>query len=161
RILPSRDVRTMCPLPRRCGTPGRNTAETDQWCDGWFHQRRGHPVARDGASHARCLDLWTWPNGFQRARISPSSMEFFLMNKPAALEMPPVASDSQEAPAPLMPVPRGPIPVAPEAGQGRMVEIKIDGQAVAVPEGATILDAGRKVGINTPTLCFLESLTPV
>ena len=42
-----------------------------------------------------------------------------------------------------------------------MVELKIDGQAVSVPEGSTILDAARKLGIETPTLCYLESLTPV
>ncbi|HEY6253780.1 MAG TPA: 2Fe-2S iron-sulfur cluster-binding protein [Candidatus Angelobacter sp.] len=42
-----------------------------------------------------------------------------------------------------------------------MIEIKIDGHTVSVPEGATILDAAHKVGIHTPTLCFLESLTPV
>ena len=28
-------------------------------------------------------------------------------------------------------------------------------------EGSTILDATRKLGIDTPTLCYLESLTPV
>ncbi len=28
-------------------------------------------------------------------------------------------------------------------------------------EGATILDAARQLGIDTPTLCFLENLTPV
>ncbi len=32
---------------------------------------------------------------------------------------------------------------------------------VSVPEGSTILDAAKKIGIETPTLCFLESLTPV
>ena len=42
-----------------------------------------------------------------------------------------------------------------------MIELKIDGQAVSVPEGSTILDAARKLGIETPTLCYLESLTPV
>jgi predicted molibdopterin-dependent oxidoreductase YjgC len=42
-----------------------------------------------------------------------------------------------------------------------MVELKIDGQAVSVPEGSTILDAARKLGIETPTLCYVESLTPV
>jgi len=83
------------------------------------------------------------------------------MNKPASVEMPPVASVSPEAPTPLVPIPRGPIPMAPETEPRRMMEITIDGQAVAVPEGATILDAARKLGIDTPTLCFLESLTPV
>ena len=42
-----------------------------------------------------------------------------------------------------------------------MIEITIDGQPVSVPEGSTILEAARKLGIDTPTLCFLESLTPV
>ena len=65
------------------------------------------------------------------------------------------------APQPLIPVPRGPVPVAPAAPAPRMIEIRVDGQSVSVPEGATILDAARKLGIHTPTLCFLESLTPV
>ena len=43
----------------------------------------------------------------------------------------------------------------------RPVEITIDGKAVTVPEGATILQACRQVGIDTPTLCYLENLTPV
>ena len=30
-----------------------------------------------------------------------------------------------------------------------------------MPEGATILDAARQLGIETPTLCYLENLTPV
>ena len=30
-----------------------------------------------------------------------------------------------------------------------------------VPEGATLLDACRQQGIDTPTLCYLENLTPV
>ena len=42
-----------------------------------------------------------------------------------------------------------------------MVELTIDGAPVRVPDGATILDACRAAGIETPTLCFLESLTPV
>ena len=65
------------------------------------------------------------------------------------------------APTPLIPVPRGPVPAAPTSPSPRMIEIKIDGRPVSVPEGATILDATRKLGIDTPTLCFLESLTPV
>ena len=43
----------------------------------------------------------------------------------------------------------------------RSVEITIDGKPVTVPEGATILQACRQVGIDTPTLCYLENLTPV
>jgi predicted molibdopterin-dependent oxidoreductase YjgC len=42
-----------------------------------------------------------------------------------------------------------------------VVELTIDGASVTVPEGASILDACNRAGIETPTLCFLESLTPV
>ncbi len=50
------------------------------------------------------------------------------------------------------------IPLAPPK---RLVDITIDGEEVRVPEGATLLEACRSQGIDTPTLCFLESLTPV
>ncbi len=43
----------------------------------------------------------------------------------------------------------------------RPIEITIDGRAVSVPEGSTLLEACRDQGIDTPTLCFLENLTPV
>jgi predicted molibdopterin-dependent oxidoreductase YjgC len=42
-----------------------------------------------------------------------------------------------------------------------MIEILVDGKAASVPEGSTILDACKTVGVDTPTLCFLETLTPV
>ncbi len=43
----------------------------------------------------------------------------------------------------------------------RLVDIEVDGATVRVPEGATLLDACRAQGIDTPTLCYLENLTPV
>jgi predicted molibdopterin-dependent oxidoreductase YjgC len=43
----------------------------------------------------------------------------------------------------------------------RTVDLTIDGHAVRVPEGTTILDAAKSIGIHTPTLCYLETLTPV
>ncbi len=43
----------------------------------------------------------------------------------------------------------------------RLVDVEIDGQTVRVPEGATLLDACRAQGVDTPTLCYLENLTPV
>jgi predicted molibdopterin-dependent oxidoreductase YjgC len=70
-------------------------------------------------------------------------------------------SQSNEGPAPLIPVPRGPVPQAPPAPSRRHFDIQIDGKIVSVPEGVTILDAARMLGIETPTLCFLENLTPV
>lgn len=41
------------------------------------------------------------------------------------------------------------------------VTLAIDGKPVTVPAGSTILEACRTEGIDTPTLCFLENLTPV
>jgi predicted molibdopterin-dependent oxidoreductase YjgC len=67
----------------------------------------------------------------------------------------------QTAPDLKVPVPRGPIPVIQPPRPRNLVELTIDGQTVAVPEGATLLEAARQVGIDTPTLCYLENLTPV
>jgi NADP-reducing hydrogenase subunit HndD len=50
------------------------------------------------------------------------------------------------------------VPIAPPR---RMIEISIDGEGIRVPEGTTVLDALRRRGIDTPTLCYLENLTPV
>jgi predicted molibdopterin-dependent oxidoreductase YjgC len=52
-------------------------------------------------------------------------------------------------------------PVPPERPQSKQVEIKIDGKSVTLPETMTILEACRSIGIDTPTLCYLENLTPV
>ena len=42
-----------------------------------------------------------------------------------------------------------------------VVTITIDGSDVSVPDGSTILDACRAAGIDTPTICYGDSLTPV
>lgn len=70
-------------------------------------------------------------------------------------------SEPKEAPTPLIPVPRGPLPQLPPAPFRRQFDVQIDGKTVSVSEDQTILDAARLLGIDTPTLCFLESLTPV
>ena len=40
------------------------------------------------------------------------------------------------------------------------IELTIDGQPVSVPEGTTILGACATLGIEIPTLCYLETLRP-
>lgn len=70
-------------------------------------------------------------------------------------------SEPLNAPVSTIPVPRGPLPGAPAAAPVRMVEIKIDGRPLFVSEGATILEAARQLGIETPTVCYLENLAPV
>ena len=62
----------------------------------------------------------------------------------------------------LKPAARPSRPPAPPPEPVRAaVEMTIDGMAVSVAAGATILDACRAQGIDTPTLCYLDNLTPV
>jgi predicted molibdopterin-dependent oxidoreductase YjgC len=53
------------------------------------------------------------------------------------------------------------VPQAPPERERRSIEISIDGKPVSVLEGSTILDAAKKLGVDTPTLCFLPTLAPV
>jgi predicted molibdopterin-dependent oxidoreductase YjgC len=50
------------------------------------------------------------------------------------------------------------VPVAPPR---RLLDVEIDDRAVRVPEGSTILDACRAQGVDTPTMCYADNLTPV
>jgi predicted molibdopterin-dependent oxidoreductase YjgC len=43
----------------------------------------------------------------------------------------------------------------------RMLTVTVDGEDVSAVEGSTILEVCRNRGIDTPTLCYLENLTPV
>ena len=52
------------------------------------------------------------------------------------------------------------LPMAPPQPASRTITVTIDEQRVEVPEGSTILDACRQIGIDTPTLCYGETLTP-
>jgi predicted molibdopterin-dependent oxidoreductase YjgC len=53
------------------------------------------------------------------------------------------------------------IPAAPPAAMPKRVTLQIDGVEVSVPAGSTILEACRAQGLDIPTLCYLENLTPV
>ena len=50
------------------------------------------------------------------------------------------------------------IPLTPPK---RLIDLEVDGRTVRVPEGSTILDACRAEGIDTPTICYADNLTPV
>ena len=52
-------------------------------------------------------------------------------------------------------------PAAPTAATRPPIELTVDGVALSVAAGSTILDACRQQGIDTPTLCFADNLTPV
>lgn len=43
----------------------------------------------------------------------------------------------------------------------KMVNIKINGNSISVPEGSTILEAARKAGIKIPTLCYLKDINSI
>jgi predicted molibdopterin-dependent oxidoreductase YjgC len=60
-----------------------------------------------------------------------------------------------------LPPPSTIVPEAPPPATLPQVELSIDGGTVRVPQGATLLDACHAVGIDVPTLCYLETLTPV
>src|SRR5919199_840656 len=51
--------------------------------------------------------------------------------------------------------------MTPVAMPARAIPLTIDGRSLRVPEGTTILHACRALGIDTPTICYLETLTPV
>jgi len=73
-----------------------------------------------------------------------------------------VSPNSPLLPILVEPMPRSVRPpVAPPEAVAEPVELTIDGSAVAVPAGSTILDAARAAGTEIPTLCFLETLAPV
>ena len=42
-----------------------------------------------------------------------------------------------------------------------MVNIKINGVAISVPQGSTILEAARYAGIEIPTLCYLKKINAI
>jgi predicted molibdopterin-dependent oxidoreductase YjgC len=52
-------------------------------------------------------------------------------------------------------------PAEPERPVAPPVDVVIDGEPTRVPGSATILEACRARGLDIPTLCFLETLTPV
>ena len=52
-------------------------------------------------------------------------------------------------------------PAPPPEPEKAMLSISIDGRAVDVPAGSTLIDACKTLGIEIPTLCYLETLTPV
>ena len=60
-----------------------------------------------------------------------------------------------------LPPPAAVVPEAPPRVEPPTVTVTIDERRVEVPAGRTILDACRTAGIDVPTLCYLETLTPV
>ena len=66
--------------------------------------------------------------------------------EPIWFRLPPRSTVIPEAPAPAVPA---------------SVAVTIDGRSIDVGEGGTILDACKAAGKDIPTLCYLETLTPI
>lgn len=60
-----------------------------------------------------------------------------------------------------LPPPSTHIPQAPPEPARETIELVIDGEVVPAAAGGTILDACRAAGKDIPTLCYLETLTPI
>src|SRR5581483_11496604 len=95
--------------------------------------------------HARRLDLRPRPDRVLRGRIRDRAPRGVWRDQ------------RQRRCEPVNPIE---LPMAPPAPATRLVTLTIDDQSVEVPEGSTILDACRKLGIDTPTLCYGETLMP-
>src|SRR5207302_7810208 len=96
-------------------------------------RQRARGARRSLSGHAGRLDLRPRPDGRERRRIRD--------DEPRSAG---TAMTAQSVAAPK-----------------RLVEVTVDGQKVSVTEGSTILDACRRLGIETPTLCYADTLTPV
>src|SRR5580704_16830375 len=142
-------MRPVRALPCRCYSTKRSAGTAHRKQAARIERARTAPAAGNGAGHARRVDLRFGTNRLERAFVRSQPLESLFMNEPI------------NAPDQLIPIPRGPLPEVASPAAQREIEIEIDGKTVHATEGATILDAARKVGIETPTLCFLENLTPV
>ena len=50
---------------------------------------------------------------------------------------------------------------SPNNGAAKRIALTIDGRAVTVPEGTTIWEAAREVGVDIPVLCHSPRMAPV
>ena len=168
RVLPRRIVRPVRAVPRWNGAPGRAAPAARGGPAERVARRRARPAARHRAGDARRVDLRPGPDGVVGDRIGlPAPRHGGAVSGPAeghGTTTPPHGAPTTPPPTPIMlepPARPTRIPAAPPSTAPAPIEVTVDGRAVSVPAGSTILDACRALGIDTPTLCYLETLTPV
>jgi len=120
-------------------------------------ERGSGAAQRARAGDARCVHLRPRPDRFKRHRIALSRFPIFQANQQNAGRDDSLHDSAPDAKTPF-PVDRA---RGAAARPRRTVEADHRRPERRVPEGATLLDAARQLGIETPTLCFLENLTPV
>ena len=102
----------------------------------------GSPRGRAGAAHrrrrgdARRVDLRARPDGGERGAVGDRDVRSVRRGGDGVSAIP-------------VDMPR------------KLIDVEIDGETVRVPEGATILDACRATGVDTPTMCYADNLTPI
>src|SRR5262249_53295168 len=136
-VLPGRVLRPVRSVPARHGAPGGAAGTAAARHPDRLGRARARAAGRHRHGRPRRLDLRTGPDRVQRGRLGPAPRADRRQREGAR-----VTSVFLEAPR-------------------RLVDITVDGETVRVPEGATLLEACRQQGIDTPTLCYLENLTPV
>src|SRR4051794_39863722 len=134
-------------------------------------RHRARPPPRHRPGHARCVDLRPRPDGQLGDRERPPTAGAHRAVSDDMSIGRSLVSDSARSVGPfgestsdiLLRPPARPSrpPTAPPEPERPPVELSIDGMPVSVPAGSTILEACRAEGIDTPTLCYLENLTPV
>src|SRR5271168_3256360 len=134
-------------LPRRRGPPARNSAAPRQRQAAQLPRARNRAHPRNGPGHARRFHLRPRPDRLNRPRIRLATLEHFSVMSEPVIENRVSHAAQLDAPQPTIPLPRGPIPQAPPPRDRRSIDLTIDGRSVSVPEGSTILDAAKKIGI--------------
>ncbi len=150
RVLPRRVVRPVRAVPRRDRPAGRAAGAAARSAPARLRRRGAGAPQGSRPGDARRLDLRPRTDGLERDRVRHLSArdrrETIVNPEPIWFRPPPPPSRPPAAPS---------RPAAPP------VDVIIDGQRVSVAGGATVLDACRARGIDIPTLCFLQTLTPV
>src|SRR5262249_7827518 len=133
RLLPRRVLRAVRPVPRRHGAPGGDRRAPRRRPPPREPRGGGRAPRRDRPRDEGRLDLRPRPDGVGRRPVG-------------------------DAQARGLPRRTGPLR---RLDPSRPVTLTIDGRETTVPAGTTILEACRAQEIDTPTLCFLENLTPI
>src|SRR5919198_5127485 len=128
----------MRPVPGGHGPAGGGDPPAGRRQDDRVDPGRADPAGRRGARDARRIDLWAGCHGSERDPVGDHT-------------------DGRVRRTGRCRVSRA-MPLDPPR---TLVDVEIDGRAMRVPDGATILDACRADGVDTPTMCYADNLTPV
>src|SRR5450755_1289242 len=126
-------------VSRGHGAPGGSARATGVRSDARHGPGRAGSDRGDRRGDARRFDLRPGPDRLVRDRVGdPTTGRFRSRRRRQMIEL----------------------PMAPVQPAARLVSLTVDERPVEVPEGSTVLDACTKLGIDTPTLCYGETLTP-